>query len=65
MAATGETWTDLDWRLRSSCVLVRALAVRAPEGRLRPLYSQYTFTTQTDSKEFENQIQNLIAEFHF
>lgn len=57
MAATGETWTDLDWRLRSSCVLVRALAVRAPEGRLRPLYSQCLVLAQTDSKEFENKFK--------
>ena len=57
MAATGETWTDLDWRLRSPCVLVRALAVRAPEGRLRPLYLHCLVLAQTDSKEFENKFK--------
>ena len=38
-------------------MLVRALAVRAPEGRLRPLYLHCLVLAQTDSKEFENKFK--------
>lgn len=59
MAAIGETWTDLDCRLGSPCVLVRAPAGRGPEGQEGTVATHLhcLVLAQTNSKEFENKFK--------